>query len=210
MSNNIFTGASALTNDSNYNILENNIICIDLEQGFIGVHKSNPIHEIDVSGRINCDALRIGNNIFNTGDIIDFSGLQDSIIPQTTDTISLGSNDRAWSNVYIHDVSTISIDVSTNLYPLTNNTGSLGVSNKVWRNAYIQDISVSSMDVSVNLNPLINNSGSLGISTKVWSNAYIRDLSVGCVDISSDLNPLYNNLSLGAPNKLWRNAYIRD
>ena len=51
MSNNIFTGASASTNDSNYNILENNIVCIDLEQGFIGVHSKNIVthHKIKIT-----------------------------------------------------------------------------------------------------------------------------------------------------------------
>ena len=152
MSNNIVTTVSALINESNYNVIDNNLVCFDLEQGFIGVHKSTPEYDIDVSGTIKCSALRINYELFNIADLVELPNFKNSIIPQTTNTYSLGSNNKIWSNAYIRNLSVSTIDVS-NVNPLTNNAGSLGASNKVWRNAYLRDLSVGSMDVSSSLNP---------------------------------------------------------
>ena len=57
MSNKIVTSVSALTDDNIDNISDNDVVCIDIEQGFLGIHKSNPRYEIDVSGTINCNTL---------------------------------------------------------------------------------------------------------------------------------------------------------
>ena len=209
MSNNIVTTTSALIDENNYNIIDNNLVCFDMTQGFIGVHKSSPEYEIDISGTLKCSALRINYELFNIAELVELPNFIYSIIPQTTNTCSLGSNSKIWSNAYIRNLSVNAIDVS-NLNPLTNNAGSLGDSNKVWRNAYLRDLSVGSVDVSVNINPLTNNNLSLGRSDKVWSNAYLRDISVGSIDASININPFFNSGSLGAPNKLWRNAYIHD
>jgi hypothetical protein len=88
---------------------------------------------------------------------------------------------------FICDLSSLNIDISTNLTPLTDNNGNLGGPRKLWGNAYIRDLSVSSIDVSVNCNPLIPNNGSLGTFTKYWPNAYIRDLSATNISISGNI-----------------------
>jgi hypothetical protein len=210
MSNNIVSSASALVNDSNYDINNNNIVSIDLTQGFIGVHKSSPDYELDVSGTISCNAMRISGELFNISDIIGLENFENTIIPETSNTYSLGSVNKLWSNTYINDLSVSSITITSNLNPLTNNGGSLGEFNKLWRNAYINNLSGGSIDVSNSLNPLINNSISLGTSNKIWNNAYISNISANTIDASVNINPFFSSGSLGAPSKLWRNAYIQD
>ena len=51
--NDIVTSVSALNVYNNITtISDNNIVCIDMEYGRIGVNTSSPRHEIDVSGTI--------------------------------------------------------------------------------------------------------------------------------------------------------------
>ena len=82
MSSNTVTGMAAIT-DNGYNISDNNLVCIDLEQGFIGVNNSAPAYQIDVSGVINCTALRVSGELFNAAFNIDFSNFILNIVPQT-------------------------------------------------------------------------------------------------------------------------------
>jgi len=116
MSNKIVTSVSALTDDNIDNISDNNVVCIDIEQGFIGVHKSNPTCEIDVSGAINCSILRIGGVPINPAGVVDFTNMETNLIPIQTNTYNIGSVNRLWNNAYINSavIDKLSVLSSTN------------------------------------------------------------------------------------------------
>jgi hypothetical protein len=77
--NKIVTSVSAIV-DNVISPTENNVVCIDTRNSRIGVKKSLPQYEIDVSGTINIDgSLKNGLNI------IDSSGI-------STNSISVGTN----------------------------------------------------------------------------------------------------------------------
>jgi len=59
MSNNIVTSVYGLTDGNIDNNSDNAIVCFDMEQGFIGVHKSDPEYQIDVNGTIRCSILKV-------------------------------------------------------------------------------------------------------------------------------------------------------
>ena len=67
--NKIVTSVSAIV-DNVISSTENNVVCIDTRNSRIGVKKSLPLYEIDVSGRINIDgSLTNGVNILNSSGI---------------------------------------------------------------------------------------------------------------------------------------------
>lgn len=76
--NKIVTSVSAIV-DNVISSTENNVVCIDTRNSRIGVKKSVPLYEIDVSGRINIDG-----SLTNGSNIIDSSGIN-------TNFISIGS-----------------------------------------------------------------------------------------------------------------------
>ena len=213
MSNNIVTSVSALTDDDSItNISDTGIVCIDIEQGFMGIHKSNPSYHLDVSGIVQCNTIIIdGSDFTNTLDNYGTDKINSNIIPFADNSINLGSLNKRWKNAYIGSLSVNSIDISANLNPLTDATGSLGSTGKYWGNSYIRDLSIASIDVATSLTPLTNARGSLGVGDRMWGNAYIRNISAGSIDVSVNLNPLTNGIgSLGVSNRMWGNAYIRD
>ena len=103
MSNKIVTSVSALTDDTIDNISDNNIVCIDIEQGRIGVHKSNPTSEIDVNGTISCTTLKINGFPINPEGTVDFQNMETNLIPLTTNTYTIGSANKLWSTAYINE-----------------------------------------------------------------------------------------------------------
>jgi hypothetical protein len=186
MSNKIVTSVSALTDDGIETYSDTGVVCIDTNQGFIGVHKSNPAFHIDVSGTIRCAELKIGSTTVNLSGQIDLIRTASNILPLVTDTYDLGSTSRFWSNAYIQDISASNISVSGDLEPFTTiNTSKLGTTSKFWSNAYIQDISASNISVSGDLEPLIPNTSKLGSATKLWSNAYITNINAAVITISN-------------------------
>jgi hypothetical protein len=68
MSNNIVTSVSALTDTSIDNNSDTGLVCIDIENGFIGVNNSTPNTHVDVNGVIKCYKLWIGTTPFTGSD----------------------------------------------------------------------------------------------------------------------------------------------
>ena len=186
MSNKIVTNVSALTDD-NIDINDNNIVCIDIDKGFIGVHKSNPKFEIDVSGTINCSKIIINNTEIITADIIYFENLDKNLIPSITNTYNIGANNKNWANAYMRDLIATNISVSGNIVPIFDSCGNLGSATKYWSNAYIDDLSVTNINVSGNIIPLFDNYGNFGTATKHWASAYVNNINVTSIDISVNI-----------------------
>jgi hypothetical protein len=157
---------------------------------------------IELSGNVIIkDGLNISNGLLTTN----------SVLPNITNSASLGSTSKIWSNAYISDVSVTNIELSGNIVPLNANSSSLGSSVKHWSNAYINDVSVSNIELSGNIVPLNANSSILGSAIKPWSNAYISDISATNIELSGNMVPLNANSSmLGSNVKQWSNAYIND
>ena len=65
MSNIIVNSVNALTEilGDNY-INDTNIVCIDIEKGYIGVHTATPIYPVDVKGTIKCENLTVNEYDF--------------------------------------------------------------------------------------------------------------------------------------------------
>ena len=85
--NKIVTSVSAIV-DNVISSTENNVVCIDTRNSRIGVKKSLPLYEIDVSGRINIDgSLTNGVNILNS------SGISTNSITLGNTKISTNSSD---------------------------------------------------------------------------------------------------------------------
>ena len=162
---------------------------------------------------INNKTIELSGNIFMKKDVTINNGLltTNSLIPNVTNSASLGSTSNSWSNAYIRDVSATNIELSGNIVPLNANGSILGSSLKLWSNAYINDVSVSNIELSGNIVPLNVYSSRLGSSVKPWSNAYINDISVSNIELSGNIVPLNANKSnLGSSLKPWSNAYISD
>ena len=202
--NNIVTSVSAFTTTSSTeNISDNNIVCIDMENGRIGVNTSTPNYEIDVSGQIRCTTLFIGSTQVNPSGQLDLTVTGTDIIPNSNNSLNLGSTIYRWNNAYIRNISASFINVSGNIVPFINTSGSLGVSGNMWTNAYIKDISASNISINENINvsgnlePLTsNNTSKLGSTSKLWSNAYIKDISVANISVSGNLN-LLDTINVG-------------
>ena len=157
---------------------------------------------IELSGNVIIkDGLNISNGLLTTN----------SVVPNITNSASLGSTSKIWSNAYISDLSVSTIELSGNIVPLNANSSSLGSSVKLWSNAYINDVSATNIELSGNIVPLNANSSRLGSALKPWSNAYISDVSVSNIELSGNMVPLNANSSrLGSIVKQWSNAYISD
>lgn len=85
--NKIITSVSAIV-DNVISSTENNVVCIDTRNSRIGVKKSLPLYEIDVSGIINIDgSLTNGVNILNS------SGISTNSITIGNTKISTNSSD---------------------------------------------------------------------------------------------------------------------
>ena len=201
MSNKIVTSVAALTDDSIDNLSDNKIVCIDLQQGFIGVHKSNPEFQIDVSGTIKCSALNIGGNLISICGDTDFGRFTRSIIPNITDNITLGNSDRYWKNAYIKDVSvnnisiSENISVSGNIIPLNDITSDLGSSSNNWRHAYIRDISVANISVSGSVTIPDGTISGSKIVTATITSTQIADGTIVDGDISSNASIAFNKIN---------------
>lgn len=85
--NKIITSVSAIV-DNVISSSENNVVCIDTRNSRIGVKKSIPLYEIDVSGTINIDG-----SLTNGPNIIDSSGISTNSITIGNTKISTNSSD---------------------------------------------------------------------------------------------------------------------
>ena len=103
MSNKIVTSVSALTDDNIDNISDNDVVCIDIEQGFLGIHKSNPRYEIDVSGTINCNTLKINDIEFRLDAEVNFIDIASNMIPSLNNFYDIGQSNFMWNNAYLNN-----------------------------------------------------------------------------------------------------------
>ena len=214
MANKIVTSVSALV-DSVIPPSTNNVVCIDTRNSRIGVKKSEPLYEIDVSGTINCNILTISTGTSNT--TISGSGISTNSI--NIDKTIIGSYGvTSSSGIYLSpgNITTPSTSTSTNYITGSNisftsliRCNDISSSSRIscisgnFTNLTSHDISCSSMlyvdlirpftqnrDISINGNLVIDGSLNLIKTTKlIVRNISGTDISInGNVWIDGSLN----------------------
>jgi len=222
MSNKIITSVSALTDDNIDNITENNIVCIDLEQGFIGVHTSNPVYEIDVSGTIKCSSLKIGDvDILTITSFINIESLPLDVIPNANNFYNIGNTSRIWRKAHIGIVDANTINCST------VNTTTVNASNII-SETILPLLNTNNIGAGGNILPSSNIIYDLGSIENKWKHIYTNNIntltinglpysgiggsggtSLDLRNITGDIIPFLNNdIKLGDVSKYWNNAYI--
>jgi len=171
--NKILTSVSAIV-DNVISPTENNVVCIDTRNSRIGVKKSLPLYEIDVSGIINIDG-----SLINGSNIIDSSGI-------STNSISIGT------------ITKIS-NTSTNFYGLVN-VGEIICASGNFPKCTINDCSITNLTCETNFfvrsitkigNSDISINGNLVIDSSLNSirttNLFVRNISGSDISINGNV-----------------------
>jgi hypothetical protein len=153
--NKIVTSISALTDD--ITIPNNNdVVCIDTQNSRIGVKTSSPAYDIDVSGTVKTEILRLGNDVSMT-----FLGSRFLTNSPFTINAEISCNNLITSSIVSRDISS-----SSNLYvriirPITGNDISI--------NGNIRfDSSLNTTTLVVrNINPLVGRDISINSSLRI-------------------------------------------
>ena len=214
MANKIVTSVSALV-DSVITQSTDDVVCIDTRNSRIGVKKSNPLYEIDVSGTINCSILTISSGTFNT--TISGSGISTNSI-NIPGTIINNLSITSSRGIYMspNTITNPSISTSTNYITGSDisfaslvkcndisSSGTIRCISGNFANLISKDVSCSSMlyvdlirpftqnrDISINGNLVIDGSlNSIKTTKLIVRNISGTDISVnGNVWIDGSLN----------------------
>jgi len=157
--NKIVTSISALTDDI---IMPNNndVVCIDTENSRIGVKTSSPAYDIDVSGTLRTNILRLGNDVSMTF-------LDSRFFTTTPFTINaeISCNSLKTNNLETKDMSATSLLYVNNIRPY-NNVNPLSISGNVLMDSSLILLNNAKLFVN-NINPLISR-GDISINGNVW------------------------------------------
>jgi hypothetical protein len=157
--NKIVTSISALTDDI---IMPNNndVVCIDTENSRIGVKTSSPAYDIDVSGTVKTNILRLGSDASMTF-------LDSRIFTNSPFTINaeISCNSFITNTLTTRDMSASSLFYVNNIRPF-NNANPLCISGNVLMDSSLTLLNNARLFVK-NINPLIGSSD-ISINGNVW------------------------------------------
>jgi hypothetical protein len=157
--NKIVTSISALTDDI---IMPNNndVVCIDTENSRIGVKTSSPAYDIDVSGTVKTNILRLGSDVSMTF-------LDSRFFTTTPFTINaeISCNSFITNTLITRDMSATSLLYVNNIRPY-NNVNPLSISGNVLMDSSLTLLNNAKLFVN-NINPLISR-GDISINGNVW------------------------------------------
>jgi hypothetical protein len=157
--NKIVTSISALTDDI---LMPNNndVVCIDTENSRIGVKTSSPAYDIDVSGTVKTNILRLGNDASMTF-------LDSRIFTSNNITINaeISCNSFITNTLIARDMSTSSLLYVNNIRPF-NNANPLCISGNVLMDSSLTLLNNARLFVK-NINPLLGSSD-ISINGNVW------------------------------------------
>jgi len=193
--NKIVTSVSAIV-DNVISPTESNVVCIDTRNSRIGVKKSVPQYEIDVSGTINID---IAGSLINGLNIINSSGI-------STNSISVGTNAKISdsSSNFSGLVNFGQIICASGNFPNCTISGCTVNSLTCATNFFVKSITnIENNDISINGNLVIaNSSNSIRTTTLVVrniTNMNGSDISInGNVWIDGSLNIRGNGTAITA------------
>lgn len=69
---------------------------------------------------------------------IDYTAIGEDIIPDTTNTRTLGSDASKWKNIKAILINAVKVD--SNLTPLVDDTRTLGIVTAAWKEIFVNDI----------------------------------------------------------------------
>jgi len=178
--NKIVTSISALTDDI---IMPNNndVVCIDTENSRIGVKTSSPAYDIDVSGTVKTNILRLGADASMTFLVSRFF----TTTPFTINA-EISCNSLKTNNLETKDMSATSLFYVNNIRPY-NNANPLSISGNVLIDGSLTLLNNAKLFVN-NINPLISG-GDISINGNVWidGSLNIRGTATGpYVSVTSD------------------------
>jgi hypothetical protein len=193
--NKITSTIDSISRDHDYSPDSNNLICIDTSNSRIGINTLDPLYSLHISGgTLFCPKIITSNlsviKINGLAYFGSFTNIVSDLTPSNNNTYKLGTVDKSWSNVYIRDLSVISIDISKNMLPLRNNNSTLGSSLYTWKTIFADDLSVNTIN-SLSINFLTNNGRLLDISK---GQIYAKTISAEI--ISSNSNIILYDISL--------------
>jgi len=193
--NKIVTSVSALT-DSTITPTEN-VVCIDTRNSRIGVKKSQPLYEIDVSGQINTNILTINSGSTSGSTTLNSLGINTNLI--TSNTINVGLNSISTvnginfisSSVKCNDISCIVIKCN-DISCIVIKSISGNFTNSVITNLSATDLSSTNLYVQ-NIKPLLS------------SQAITIDgsLNVNNVLLVKNINPLTGSRDISINANVW-------
>ena len=149
--NKIVTSISALT-DTIVMTNINDVVCIDTENSRIGVQTSSPLYDIDVSGTIKTNIIRLGTNA-----IISISN--DAIFTDTSINISrdISCNTFRTTSIYTSKINTLDLSCSSRFYVnkiAPYSSTALSISGNVLMDGSLTLLNNARLFVN-NINPLI-------------------------------------------------------
>ena len=121
---------------------------------------------------------------------VDLTNVESNIVPDATNSRSLGLTDKLWSSVYTTNF--ITTHVNSHLIPFPDTVSNveipqydLGRSDRAWRAIYTNSLTINGVaftpidltNVESNIVPDTTNSRSLGLSDKLWSDVFTTNLS---------------------------------
>ena len=184
--NKIVTSISALT-DTIVMPNTNDVVCIDTENSRIGVKTSSPLYDIDVSGTIKTNIIRLGTNA-----IISISN--DAIFTDTSINISrdISCNTFRTTSIYTSKINTLDLSCSSRFYVnkiAPYSSTALSISGNVLMDGSLTLLNNARLFVN-NINPLITRgdisiNGSLIIDGSLNVNGVLSGLN-GPVITSDD------------------------
>jgi hypothetical protein len=196
--NKIVTSVSAIV-DNVISPTETNVVCIDTRNSRIGVKKSLPLYEIDVSGIINIDgSLTNGSNIINSSGI-------------STNSISIGTSAKISdsSTNFLGLVNFGQIICASGNFPKCTISDCSITNLTCTNNFFVKSITkIGNSDISINGNLVIDSSlNSIRTTTLFVRNISGSDISInGNVWIDGSLNIKGNTSNVGTITALTVNS----
>ena len=171
--NKIITSVSAIV-DNVISPTDSNVVCIDTRNSRIGVKKSLPLYEIDVSGIINIDG-----SLINGSNIIDSSGI-------STNSISIGTNTKISdsSSNFSGLVNFEQIICATGTFPKCIISDCSITNLTCETNFFVRSITkIGTSDISINGNLVIDSS----LNSIRTTNLFVRNISGSDISINGNV-----------------------
>jgi len=122
---------------------------------------------VRVDGNLIVDGAIIGGDGNTIVPIVDFGNLDHNILPSTTDTYSIGSNDRRWTSLVASTIDANDVDISGNLVvsgnttfavgfdrvdndlvPISTDTYSIGRPNEIWTDIFVTNVETTMLETT--------------------------------------------------------------
>jgi hypothetical protein len=193
---------------------ETDLLYLDVNNNRIGINKSNPGHDLDVSGTTRSTSLEITTlaniaNVTISGSTINSEtgvlelGTEDTVVYQKKlkiDGIEIENNQitSLTDNIEIRPATSFSVEINSdvNVYGNMFVTGNITTEgNIILGDDSTEDTVIFNAKINSNIVPSIDNTYDLGSDEKIWKSAYVKSLYSVNADVSSRVTA--DNLKVG-------------